>query len=84
LKLTSSFIITYININFFIYIIVGFLSILTGIFIIFSEKNTKLFFIYSSIGHVGYILIGLGLNTIQGITGAMIYLLIYCISAFIR
>lgn len=84
LKIISTFMITYININFFIFIIVGFLSILTGIFIIFSEKNTKLFFIYSSIGHVGYILIGLGLNTVQGIAGAIIYLIVYCISAFIR
>lgn len=84
LKLISSFIIAYLNVNFFIFIVVGFLSILTGIFITFSEKNIKLFFIYSSIGHVGYILIGLGLDTTQGITGAMIYLIIYCISAFIR
>lgn len=82
IKITSSFIITYRNINFFIFIIVGLLSIITGIFIIFSEKNTKLFFVYSSISHVGYILIGLGLNTREGITGAIIYLIIYCISAF--
>ncbi len=83
LKLTSSFIITYININFFVFIAVGLLSILTGRFMIFTEKNTKLFFIYSSISHVGYILIGLGLNTMEGITGAIMYLIIYCISAFL-
>lgn len=84
IKVTHSFIINYININFFIFMFVGLLSILTGIFIIFSEKNTKLFFVYSSIGHVGYRLIGLSLNTRQSITGAVIYIIIYCISAFIR
>jgi len=51
---------------------------------IFSEKNTKLFFVYSSISHVGYRLLGLGLNTRQGIVGARRYLIIYCLSAFIR
>jgi len=84
IKLTSTFIITYRNINFIIFIIVGILSILTGMFMIFSEKNTKLFFVYSSISHVGYRLLGLGLNTRQGIVGARRYLIIYCLSAFIR
>ena len=84
IKVTHSFIINYININFFIFLFVGLLSVITGIFMIFSEKNTKLFFVYSSIGHVGYILIGLSLNTRQSITGAVIYIIIYCISAFIR
>ncbi len=83
IKVTHSFRISYININFFIFLFVGLLSIITGIFLIFSEKNTKLFFVYSSMGHVGYILIGLGLNTRQSVVGAVMYVLIYCISAFI-
>jgi len=49
----------------------------------FSEKAIKSFFVYSSIGHVGFILIGLGLNTLEGSSAMMTYLAVYILTSFV-
>ncbi len=60
--------------------IVVFLSIASmvlGAFAAINQKNIKRMMAYSSIGHVGYALIGLAAGTQAGIQGIMIYMAIY-------
>jgi NADH-quinone oxidoreductase subunit N len=54
-------------------------SIIIAAFAALSQQRLKRFFAYSSIGHVGYILIGLAVGTVEGIQGIFIYLFIYAI-----
>ena len=63
--------------------VVGLLSIITGILGAFSEKTIKRFFVYSSMGHVGFRLIGFSLGTIEGSIAAFHYLFIYILSSFV-
>ena len=57
-------------------------SIYFGILGAFSEKLIKRFFVYSSMGHVGFMIIGIAVADI-GLRGAINYLLVYVISSFI-
>ena len=62
--------------------IIIFLSIASMVFAAFAaiaQKNIKRLMAYSSIGHVGYALIGLACGTPQGISSLIIYLSIYLI-----
>ena len=61
----------------------GVLSIIISIIGAFSEKVFKRFFIYSSIGHVGFMVLGIGVLNYSGIQGAIDYLILYIISSFI-
>jgi NADH:ubiquinone oxidoreductase subunit 2 (subunit N) len=61
----------------------GVFSILISIIGAFSEKLFKRFFIYSSIGHVGFMILGLAVLNYSGIQGAIDYLILYVISSFI-
>jgi NADH:ubiquinone oxidoreductase subunit 2 (subunit N) len=70
-------------ITFTIFMIVGGLSLLTGMRGAFSEKRIKPFFVYSSMGHVGFMLVGLALGTIEGATATFHYLLVYILSSFV-
>ena len=63
-------------------LISGVLSILIGRLGAFKEKNIKRFFVYSSMGHVGFILIGLSLITLEGSSAIFHYLAIYILSSF--
>jgi NADH:ubiquinone oxidoreductase subunit 2 (subunit N) len=49
----------------------------------FSEKVIKRFFIYSSMGHVGFMLVALSLSSFNGISAAFHYLPVYIITSFI-
>ena len=60
----------------------GIFSILIGRIGAFMEKNIKRFFVYSSIGHVGFRLIGLSLITLEGASAIFHYLSIYILSSF--
>lgn len=62
---------------------IGLCSIFTGIRGAYTEKLIKRFFVYSSIGHVGFILIGLALNTFEGYFSIFVYILVYILSSFI-
>jgi NADH-quinone oxidoreductase subunit N len=60
--------------------IVTFLAILSmalGAFAAIGQQNIKRLMAYSSIGHVGYALVGLAAGTHAGVTGVVIYLIIY-------
>lgn len=61
----------------------GVFSIVVGIFGAISETRIKRFFVYSSMGHVGFMLLGLVEGGVHGITASLMYLIIYIFSAFI-
>ena len=44
-----------------------------------SQNKMKRLLAYSSIGHVGYMLVGLSCGTIEGLQGLLIYLVIYIV-----
>jgi len=52
-------------------------SMLLGAFAAINQRNIKRLMAYSSIGHVGYALIGLAVGNENGIRGMLIYLAIY-------
>ncbi|MCR4376617.1 MAG: NADH-quinone oxidoreductase subunit NuoN [Rhodospirillales bacterium] len=53
------------------------LSMAVGSFGAIAQSNIKRMMAYSSIGHVGYSLIGLAVADVSGITGVLVYLTIY-------
>jgi NADH-quinone oxidoreductase subunit N len=52
-------------------------SMLLGAFAAINQRNIKRLMAYSSIGHVGYALIGLTAGTPVGVRGVLVYLAIY-------
>ncbi len=52
-------------------------SMLLGSFGAIAQTNIKRLMAYSSIGHVGYALIGLAAGTVDGVRGVLIYLVTY-------
>jgi NADH-quinone oxidoreductase subunit N len=52
-------------------------SMLLGAFAAIGQRNLKRLMAYSSIGHVGYALIGLAVATDTGLRGVLIYMAIY-------
>ncbi|MFZ2065158.1 MAG: NADH-quinone oxidoreductase subunit NuoN [Xanthobacteraceae bacterium] len=52
-------------------------SMLLGSFAAIGQRNIKRLMAYSSIGHMGYALIGLAAGTAQGVQGVLIYIAIY-------
>jgi len=52
-------------------------SMLLGSFAAINQRNIKRLMAYSSIGHVGYALIGLAAGTATGVRGILVYLAIY-------
>jgi len=60
--------------------IVTFVSIASmalGSFAAIGQRNIKRLMAYSSIGHMGYALVGLAAGTAQGVEGVLIYMAIY-------
>lgn len=53
------------------------LSMVLGSFGAIAQSNIKRMMAYSSIGHVGYALIGLAVADVSGVTGVLVYLTIY-------
>jgi len=58
-------------------ILVSIASMLLGAFAAIGQRNIKRLMAYSSIGHMGYALIGLAAGTPEGIRAVLIYLLTY-------
>jgi len=52
-------------------------SMLVGAFGAIVQKNIKRLMAYSSIGHMGYALVGLAVGTAEGVRGVLIYLALY-------
>lgn len=59
------------------------ISVLFGMIGAFSERVIKRFFVYSSMGHVGFMLVALSLSTFDGITATFHYLPVYIITSFL-
>lgn len=60
-----------------IIVVISVLSMLLGAFAAIGQSNIKRLMAYSSIGHVGYALIGLAAASPEGVRGILIYLAIY-------
>ncbi|WPZ13879.1 NADH-quinone oxidoreductase subunit NuoN [Nitratireductor rhodophyticola] len=60
-----------------IIIFVSIASMVLGAFAAIGQRNIKRLMAYSSIGHVGYALVGLAANSEAGVKGVVIYMLIY-------
>jgi NADH-quinone oxidoreductase subunit N len=58
-------------------IFISLASMITGAFLALVQKNIKRLMAYSSIGHIGYGLMGLAAGTEKGIEALLIYLAIY-------
>jgi NADH-quinone oxidoreductase subunit N len=54
-------------------------SMALGSFAAIGQRNIKRMMAYSSIGHIGFALVGLAANTEAGIRGVAIYMLIYLV-----
>jgi NADH-quinone oxidoreductase subunit N len=52
-------------------------SMILGALAAINQQNIKRLMAYSSIGHVGYALIGLAAGTDKGVTGILVYMAIY-------
>jgi NADH-quinone oxidoreductase subunit N len=52
-------------------------SMVLGAFAAIGQTNIKRLMAYSSIGHVGYALVGLSAGTVAGVQGVLVYMAIY-------
>ncbi|MQX35087.1 NADH-quinone oxidoreductase subunit NuoN [Roseospira navarrensis] len=57
--------------------IVALLSMIVGAFAAIAQENIKRLMAYSSIGHMGFALVGLAAGTPEGVRGVLVYLAIY-------
>jgi NADH-quinone oxidoreductase subunit N len=60
-----------------IIVFVSIASMVLGAFAAIGQSNIKRLMAYSSIGHMGFALVGLAAGTKSGITGVVLYMLIY-------
>src|SRR5262249_22672597 len=60
-----------------IVVFVAIASMLLGSFAAIGQRNFKRLLAYSSIGHMGFALIGLAAGTHEGVQGALVYMAIY-------
>ena len=60
-----------------IIVVISVASMLLGAFAAIWQDNIKRLMAYSSIGHVGYALIGLAAGSAEGVRGVLVYLVIY-------
>jgi len=63
-----------------IIIFISALSMILGAFAAIGQTNIKRLMAYSSIGHMGYALLGLAAGTTAGVQGVLLYLTIYMIT----
>src|SRR6266571_1761177 len=60
-----------------IVVFVAIASMLLGSFAAIGQKNIKRLVAYSSIGHMGFALVGLAAGTAEGVQGVLVYMAIY-------
>ena len=58
-------------------VVVSIASMILGAFAAIGQTRIKRLMAYSSIGHMGYALIGLAVGTPEGIRGVLVYLVVY-------
>lgn len=62
-----------------ILVFVAIASMLLGSFAAIGQRNIKRLMAYSSIGHMGFALVGLAAGTETGVSGVILYMLIYMV-----
>ncbi len=62
-----------------IIVFISIASMILGAFAAINQKNIKRLMAYSSIGHIGYALVGLAAGTEEGVRGVLIYMTIYVV-----
>ncbi|KAB7739288.1 NADH-quinone oxidoreductase subunit NuoN [Parvibaculum sedimenti] len=62
-----------------IIVFVSIASMVLGAFAAIGQRNIKRLMAYSSIGHMGYVLVGVAAGTVEGLRGVLIYLAIYVV-----
>ncbi|MCO4054499.1 MAG: NADH-quinone oxidoreductase subunit NuoN [Bosea sp.] len=62
-----------------IIIFVALASMLLGSFAAIGQRNIKRLMAYSSIGHMGFALVGLAAGTVNGVQGVAVYMAIYLV-----
>ncbi|MCB1504754.1 MAG: NADH-quinone oxidoreductase subunit NuoN [Hyphomicrobiaceae bacterium] len=62
-----------------IVVFIAIASMLLGSFAAIGQTNIKRLMAYSSIGHVGFALVGLAANNAEGVQGVLIYMAIYLV-----
>ena len=62
-----------------IVVFIAIASMVLGSFAAIGQRNIKRLMAYSSIGHMGYALVGLAANSEEGVRGVAIYMLIYLV-----
>ena len=62
-----------------IVVFVAIASMVLGAFAAIGQRNIKRLMAYSSIGHMGFALVGLAAGTTDGVAGVLIYLAIYIV-----
>ena len=60
-------------------IICGLLSVFVGTFAALQQYKIKRFLAFSSISHIGFLLIGVSAGTSEGVTATLFYLIVYVI-----
>jgi NADH-quinone oxidoreductase subunit N len=63
-----------------LFILSGIISIIVGTLFAIRQYKTKRFLAYSSITHMGYILLGLSTGTFEGLKFAMVYVVVYVLT----
>ena len=63
-----------------IIVVISVLSMGWGAFAAIGQPNIKRMMAYSSIGHMGYALLGLAAGTTQGVQGVLLYMTIYLVT----
>lgn len=63
-----------------IFFLIALLSIIVGNIVAMAQQNIRRMLAYSSIAHMGYLLLGLGLANDSGYSAALFYILIYVIA----
>lgn len=63
-----------------IIVFVAIASTVLGAFAAIGQTNIKRLLAYSSIGHIGYVLIGLSAGTVDGVAGVATYMAIYIVT----
>jgi NADH-quinone oxidoreductase subunit N len=63
-----------------IIVFVAISSMVLGAFAAIGQKNIKRLLAYSSIGHIGYVLVGISSGTVDGVAGVAIYMVIYLVT----
>ncbi|KQV43277.1 MULTISPECIES: NADH-quinone oxidoreductase subunit NuoN [unclassified Rhizobium] len=62
-----------------IVVFISIASMLLGSFAAIGQRNIKRLMAYSSIGHMGYALVGIASGSMAGIRGVLIYMLVYVV-----